>query len=67
VQTGQDGTFVFVVKPDRTVESRPVIPGIRLGGDVVIEKGLAPDEVVVTEGQLRLTAGSKVQPKKLNE
>ncbi len=61
VQAGQDGSFVFVVKPDRTVESRPVVSGIRVDQNVVIEKGLEPGETVVTEGQLRLMAGSRVQ------
>ena len=61
VQTGQDGSFVFVVKPDQTVESRPVIPGMHVDGQVVIEKGLEPGETVVTEGQIRLTAGSRVR------
>jgi multidrug efflux system membrane fusion protein len=61
VQAGQEGPFAFVVKPDRTVESRPVVPGMRVEGDVVVEKGLQPGELVVTEGQLRLAAGSRVQ------
>ncbi len=61
VQTGQDGTFVYVVKPDRTVESRPVTTGGRVDQDLVIEKGLRAGEVVVTEGQLRLAPGSRVQ------
>ena len=61
VQTGQDGSFVFVVKPDQTVESRPVVPGTHVNEDVVIEKGLAAGETVVAEGQLRLVAGSHVQ------
>ncbi len=61
VQAGQEGSFVFVVKPDQTVESRPVVPGMHVDGQIVIEKGLEPGETVVTEGQLRLTAGSKVQ------
>jgi len=61
VQTGQDGFYVFVVKPDRRVESRPVVPGIRVDQDTVIEKGLEPGEIVVTEGQLRLAIGSLVQ------
>ncbi|HEY1336580.1 MAG TPA: efflux RND transporter periplasmic adaptor subunit [Bryobacteraceae bacterium] len=61
VQTGQDGTFVYVVKADHTVESRPVITGGRVDQDLVIEKGLHAGEVVVTEGQLRLAPGSRVQ------
>jgi multidrug efflux system membrane fusion protein len=61
VQEGQDGSFVFVVRSDRTVESRPIVSGIRVEQNVVIEKGLQPGETVVTEGQLRLMAGSRVQ------
>src|SRR5204862_5647571 len=60
VQTGQDGQYVFVVKPDSTVEQRPVTSAQRVDQDVVIEKGLRPGETVVTEGQLRLEPGSRV-------
>jgi multidrug efflux system membrane fusion protein len=61
VQTGQDGSFVFVVKPDQTVESRPVVPGMRIDREIVIDKGVTLGETVVTEGQLRLAPGSHVQ------
>jgi membrane fusion protein, multidrug efflux system len=61
VQSGQDGTFVFVVKPDRSLESRPVVAGMRVDQNVVVEKGLEQGEIVVTEGQLRLTTKSHVQ------
>jgi multidrug efflux system membrane fusion protein len=61
VQTGQNGTYVYVVKQDRTVESRPVTTGARVDQDVVVEQGLTPGETVVTEGQLRLAPGSRVQ------
>jgi multidrug efflux system membrane fusion protein len=61
VQTGQDGTFVYVVKDDRTVEVRPVVTGPRIDLDLVIEKGLQAGEIVVTEGQLRLQPGARVQ------
>jgi multidrug efflux system membrane fusion protein len=61
LQSGQNGQYVFVVKPDRTVESRPVTAGVRSGPDVVIENGLSLGETVVTEGQLRLAPGVKVQ------
>lgn len=61
VQTGQQGDYVFVVKPDSTVESRPVVPGAKIDGEVVITKGLKPGELVVTEGQLRLAPGVKVR------
>ncbi len=63
IQVGQEGRFVFVLKPDGTVESRPVTAGMSVGDDTVIEKGLAPGETVVTEGQLRLVPGARVQVK----
>ena len=63
VQTGQDGKFVFVVKPDMTVESRPVVTGRAIDRNVVIEKGLSDGESVVTTGQLRLIPGSRIQIK----
>lgn len=63
VQAGQRGPFVFVVKDDLTVESRPVTPGRRLTGELVIEDGLAPGERVVTDGQLRLVPGARVEIK----
>jgi multidrug efflux system membrane fusion protein len=61
VQTGQDGQFVFVVKGDSTVDQQPITTGQRIGDDVVVEKGLKTGQTVVTEGQLRLEAGTKVQ------
>lgn len=63
VQTGQDGKFVFVVKSDMTVESRPIVGGRSVGRDVVVEKGLSAGETVVVEGQLRLTPGARVEIK----
>jgi membrane fusion protein, multidrug efflux system len=61
VQTGQDGQFVFVVKQDSTVDVRPVTIAQRIGETVVIGKGLTPGERVVTEGQLRLEQGTRIQ------
>jgi membrane fusion protein, multidrug efflux system len=61
IQTGQQGQFVFVVKPDLTVDSRPVAVGFALGDESVIEKGLEAGETVVTDGQLRLITGTKVE------
>ena len=61
VQTGQDGPFVYVVKQDKTVELRPVVTGTRVDQDLVVDRGLEPGETVVTEGQLRLAPGSRVQ------
>jgi len=60
VQTGQNGQFVYVVKPDQTVEERPVTTGITYQGEIVVSKGLAAGETVVTDGQLRLAPGVKV-------
>jgi len=61
VQVGQDGQFVYVVKPDMTVEMRAIALGMTLGDEVVIEKGLSASEKVVTEGQLRLVPGARVR------
>jgi len=63
VQTGQSGQYVFVIKNDLTVESRPIIVGRSLDGETVIEKGLQSGEKVVTDGQLRLVPGAKVEIK----
>ena len=63
VQTGQDGKFVFVVKPDMIVDARPVLTGRTIEREVVIEKGLSEGDTVVTSGQLRLVSGSRVQIK----
>jgi membrane fusion protein, multidrug efflux system len=63
VQSGQQGPFIFVVKPDLTVEPRPVQTGRRVGGEIVVVRGLAAGERIVTDGQLRLVPGSKVDIK----
>jgi len=64
VQTGQEGQHVFVVKPDRTVALRPVETGVNFNGEIVIAKGLRAGETVVTDGQLNLVPGAKVEIKK---
>jgi multidrug efflux system membrane fusion protein len=63
LQSGQEGQYVFVVKSDMTVEARPVTVARTQGPVAVIAKGLAADERVVTDGQLRLAPGSKVEIK----
>jgi len=63
VQAGQQGPFVFVVKPDMTVESRRVKVGRRLPRELVIDEGLTPGERVVIDGQLRLVPGARVEIK----
>jgi multidrug efflux system membrane fusion protein len=60
VMSGQSGSYVYVVKADRTADTRNVVAGARVGEDVVIESGLQAGETVVKEGQLRLAPGSRV-------
>jgi multidrug efflux system membrane fusion protein len=60
VQTGQDNQFIYVVKPDSTVDLRPVTTGAAIEQDTVITQGITPGETVVTEGQLRLVPGTKI-------
>jgi multidrug efflux system membrane fusion protein len=61
VQNGQQGQFVYAVKADKTVELRPVTAGRLFGNRTVIDKGIAPGETVVTDGQLRLFPGAQVR------
>ena len=63
IQPGQRGPFVFVVKADQTVESRSVTPGARLGPETIVEGGLRAGERVVTDGQLRLVPGTRIEAK----
>ncbi len=60
VQRGQHGEYVFVIKPGMTVESRNVTTGQELDGDTVILKGVEVGDKVVTDGQLRLYPGARV-------
>jgi len=64
IQTGQQGQYVFVVRPDLTVDARPVTTGEAFEGGTVIGKGVLAGEKVVTDGQLRLVPGTKVQERK---
>ncbi|MFB3776212.1 MAG: efflux RND transporter periplasmic adaptor subunit [Bryobacteraceae bacterium] len=61
VQMSQDGEYAYVVRKDMTVEMRPVTTGLRVGEEVVVQKGLALGETVVSEGQLRLAPGMSVR------
>jgi multidrug efflux system membrane fusion protein len=58
----QNGTYVFVVKND-TAQTRDVTVARTVGDIAIIAKGLSPGEMVVTDGQLRLTPGARVQIK----
>jgi multidrug efflux system membrane fusion protein len=60
IQTGLDGSYVFVVTKNMKVETRPVVLGENYDGHTVIEKGLRSGETVVTDGQLRLVPGARV-------
>jgi membrane fusion protein, multidrug efflux system len=63
VQVGQQGQYTFVVKADKSVEYRPVVVERTAGLETVIKSGLKPAETVVTDGHLRLVAGSHVSIK----
>src|SRR6267154_1106658 len=63
VQTGPSGQYVFVVKPDMTTELRKITVARTEGDNAVIASGLEKGERVVTQGQLRLGAGAKVEVK----
>jgi multidrug efflux system membrane fusion protein len=63
IQRGPQGTFVFVVKPDKTVEIRPVSVAVSQNNLAAVASGLSPNDQVVTDGQDKLQAGSKVEPR----
>jgi multidrug efflux system membrane fusion protein len=67
VQVGQNGPYVFVVKPDSTLDLRQVKPGQRHGDLTVITEGVNAGETVVVSGQLQLAPGAKVAPKEAEE
>jgi membrane fusion protein, multidrug efflux system len=64
VQTGQQGSYVFVTTKDQTVDLRPVKIARAVGNETVIQSGVTPGETVVTDGQLRLVPGSHVSVKR---
>lgn len=61
VQDGQDGAFVFAIKPDKTAELRKVVVDRTMNEESVIRSGLEGGEQVVIDGQSRLTIGSPVE------
>ncbi len=63
VQSGQQGSYVFIVEPNMTVKTRAVKAGATLDGRTIIESGLDGDETVVTDGQMMLVPGAKVRIK----
>jgi multidrug efflux system membrane fusion protein len=60
IQTSQSGPYAFVVRSDGTAEMRLIVLARNTNGEAIIEKGLAPGEIVVTDGQILLTPGIKV-------
>jgi membrane fusion protein, multidrug efflux system len=63
IVTGQQGSFVFVIQPDSSAASRPVTVNRTAGDYAVVSGDIQPGDRVVTDGQLRLRQGSKVQIK----
>jgi multidrug efflux system membrane fusion protein len=61
VQVNQDGNYVWVVKDDKTVEMRKVTVARQIGEETVLNDGVNAGDQVVTEGQLRLEQGTKVE------
>jgi multidrug efflux system membrane fusion protein len=61
IQRGPQGTYVFVVKSDNTVDVRQVTVGFTQDNVSVIASGISPSEVVVTDGQDKLQQGSKIE------
>lgn len=63
IQAGQQGDLAFVVKPDQTVDLRTVVVDRTAGSESIVKEGLKPGETVITDGQLRLVAGSRIKVK----
>lgn len=63
IQTGRDGKYAFTIQEDSSVQLRLVTLRATVGNDAVIETGLQPGERIVTDGQLRLVPGAKVEIK----
>ena len=60
---GPQGAFVYLAKPDKTVEARPVTISLTQGTITTVTAGLNPGDTVVTDGQDKLQTGSKVEPR----
>jgi multidrug efflux system membrane fusion protein len=58
---GPQGTFVYLVKPDKTVEARTVTIALTQGNTTAVASGLKPGDTVVTDGQDKLQTGSKIE------
>jgi len=60
---GPQGTFVYMVKADKTVDARAVVISLTEGNTTVITSGLDPGDTVVTDGQDKLQSGSRIEPR----
>jgi membrane fusion protein, multidrug efflux system len=63
LQHGPQGAFVYLAKPDKTVEARPVDVSLTQGNTTIVASGLNPGDVVVTDGQDKLQTGSEIDPR----
>jgi membrane fusion protein, multidrug efflux system len=63
IQRGPEGSFAYLMKPDHTIEVRPVTVGVVQDGMAVADEGLRPGELVVVDGQEKVQAGTKVEPR----
>jgi multidrug efflux system membrane fusion protein len=66
VLRGPQGTFVYAVKPDKTVEARAITVSITQGNTTVVTGGVNPGDTVVTDGQDKLQTGSRIEPRSGN-
>jgi len=60
---GPQGTFVYRVKPDKTVEARTVTVSVSQGNTSAVAGGINPGDIVVTDGQDKLQTGSTIEPR----
>src|SRR6202044_142307 len=60
---GPQGTFVYLVKPDKTVEARTVTIALTQGNSTAVASGLHPGDTVVTDGQDKLQTGTTIEPR----
>jgi multidrug efflux system membrane fusion protein len=63
VMDGLKGPYVYVVGPDGAVDAREITPGLIVDDRTAVEKGLAAGEMVVVDGQVRLSPGAKAEAK----
>jgi membrane fusion protein, multidrug efflux system len=61
IVTTQQGAYVYVVKADNTVEQRTIVPNRTIENETVVDKGLRSGEVIVTDGQINLLPGAKIE------